>query len=118
MQVRAVDVFAMLQSFLKKGQRLMKVTVYPSDYGLERMKEEARFGPQGLSSAKNGTIASEIDREGRTNGKAGYTLSKEERAAVLEALNEEEESDEGSIHGFSHARMAKAKLRVPQCQKV
>ena len=92
--MRAVDIFAMLQSFLKKGQRLKKVTVYPSDYGLERMKEEARFGPQGLSSSKLGLPASESG-DGKENGKQGDTLSKEQRAAVLEALNEEESDEEG-----------------------
>ena len=95
-QVRAVDIFAMLQSFLKKGQQLKKVTVYPSDYGLERLKEEARFGPQGLSTARNGASLTENGTGGGINGRS-YTLSKEERAAVLETLNEEESDDEGIV---------------------
>jgi len=44
--VRAVDIFAALRSFLPNGGRVEAVTVYPSDYGLQRMKEEATSGPQ------------------------------------------------------------------------
>ncbi|KAK9840918.1 hypothetical protein WJX81_000303 [Elliptochloris bilobata] len=47
-RVAAVDLLALLSSFLGKGQRLARVTVYPSDFGLERMAEEARFGPRAL----------------------------------------------------------------------
>ena len=32
-----------------QGQRIERVTVYPSDFGLERMAEEARLGPRGLT---------------------------------------------------------------------
>ena len=44
--VRAVDIFAALRSFLPAGGALRSVTVYPSDYGLQRMKEDASAGPQ------------------------------------------------------------------------
>ena len=47
-QVQAVDIFAMLKSFVTKGQQIQRVTVYPSDYGLARMAEEAKLGPIGL----------------------------------------------------------------------
>ena len=44
--VRAVDILAALRSFLPTRGHIRSVTVYPSDYGLERMAEEARAGPQ------------------------------------------------------------------------
>ncbi|GAB4817011.1 hypothetical protein N2152v2_004057 [Parachlorella kessleri] len=50
--IRAVDILAVLRSFLPKGGRLERVTVYPSDYGLQRMAEEATAGPQGIWKAK------------------------------------------------------------------
>ena len=34
-----------LQSFCNPGMQVNQVTVYPSDFGLERMKEEAIHGP-------------------------------------------------------------------------
>ena len=36
-RVRAVDLFVVLQSFAPQGNKLSKVTVYPSDFGLQRM---------------------------------------------------------------------------------
>ncbi len=44
--VKAVDIYAVLRSFLPAGGELKRVTVYPSDYGLERMAEEEAKGPQ------------------------------------------------------------------------
>ena len=45
-RIAAVDIVAVLASFLGRGQAISRVTVYPSDYGLERMAEEAVRGPQ------------------------------------------------------------------------
>ena len=44
--VKAVDIYAVLRSFLPHGGELKRVTVYPSDYGIERMAEEEAKGPQ------------------------------------------------------------------------
>ncbi len=44
--VRAVDILVVLRSFLPRGGHIEHVTVYPSDYGLERMAQEAAAGPQ------------------------------------------------------------------------
>ncbi|CAK7355655.1 unnamed protein product [Dovyalis caffra] len=46
--VRAVDLFVVLRSFLPKGGQILSVTVYPSEFGLRRMKEEEVHGPVGL----------------------------------------------------------------------
>ena len=75
-RMRAVDVFAVrhrdvscssfaaeahellrqvLRSFLPTGGRIVNVTVYPSDFGLARMKEEEEHGPRGaFASAGDG----------------------------------------------------------------
>jgi hypothetical protein len=44
--VRAVDIYAALRSFLPADGNIKAVSVYPSDYGLQRMQEEAAHGPQ------------------------------------------------------------------------
>lgn len=44
-QVKAVDLFVMLGSFLPKGGQIKSVAVYPSEFGLQRMQEEAVRGP-------------------------------------------------------------------------
>lgn len=46
--IRSVDILVALRSFLPKGGSITKVTVYPSDYGLERIAEEATSGPKGI----------------------------------------------------------------------
>ncbi|KAL7488686.1 hypothetical protein ACHAW6_014281 [Cyclotella cf. meneghiniana] len=45
--IRAVDVYAMLQSFCPPGT-LKKVEIYPSDFGIEMMEKERIQGPCGL----------------------------------------------------------------------
>lgn len=43
--LKAVDLLGVLLSFKPAAGRVARVTVYCSDYGLERMAEEARLGP-------------------------------------------------------------------------
>lgn len=45
--VRAVDIFSILSSFSPPGA-LKKVQVFPSDFGMERMVQEEKYGPDGL----------------------------------------------------------------------
>ncbi|CEG38704.1 pre-rrna processing protein esf1 [Plasmopara halstedii] len=47
-RIRAVDLFALCQSFAPSTGTVQNVKIYPSDYGLEKMKEEEQHGPQGL----------------------------------------------------------------------
>ncbi|KAG2482679.1 hypothetical protein HYH03_018414 [Edaphochlamys debaryana] len=44
--VRAVDILAVLRSFVPASSTIERVTVYPSDFGLQRMAEEAAMGPK------------------------------------------------------------------------
>ncbi|XP_074317637.1 pre-rRNA-processing protein esf1-like [Silene latifolia] len=47
-QVTAVDLYVMLSSWLPKGGQIKSVAVYPSDFGIQRMEEEAVRGPVAL----------------------------------------------------------------------
>ena len=44
------DVMLFLSSFLPRGGFIKSVTIYPSEFGLERMKQEDTIGPQGIWS--------------------------------------------------------------------
>ncbi|GAX82620.1 hypothetical protein CEUSTIGMA_g10046.t1 [Chlamydomonas eustigma] len=58
--VKAVDILAVLRSFAPTGADVVRVTVYPSDYGLQRMAEEVVAGPKHIfksSEAKKGKSA-------------------------------------------------------------
>ncbi|XP_040169401.1 ESF1 homolog [Anopheles arabiensis] len=48
-RIRAVDVMVLLSSFLPPGSAIKSVTIYPSEYGKQRMKEEEERGPQELT---------------------------------------------------------------------
>ncbi|KAJ8545715.1 hypothetical protein K7X08_018298 [Anisodus acutangulus] len=53
-RVKAVDLYLLMSSFLPKGGQIVSVAVYPSDFGLKRMEEEAFHGPVGLFDDENG----------------------------------------------------------------
>ncbi|OQR77341.1 ESF1-like [Tropilaelaps mercedesae] len=49
--LKAVDIFVLMNSFTPDGGVIRTVTIYPSEFGKERMREEAKRGPR--LSAKN-----------------------------------------------------------------
>lgn len=51
-RIRAVDIMVLLSSFLPPGGSILKVTIYPSEFGKERMAEEEVKGPQELTGNK------------------------------------------------------------------
>ncbi|XP_055545339.1 ESF1 homolog [Wyeomyia smithii] len=52
-RIRAVDIMVMLSSFLPRGTTILSVTIYPSEFGRERMKEEEERGPQELTAQQS-----------------------------------------------------------------
>ncbi|KAK6621344.1 hypothetical protein RUM43_011650 [Polyplax serrata] len=47
-RIEATDLMVLFNSFLPSGGLIHSVTIYPSDYGIQRMKEEEERGPQEL----------------------------------------------------------------------
>ncbi|KAJ9561743.1 hypothetical protein OSB04_006903 [Centaurea solstitialis] len=82
-QVQAVDLFVVLSSFLPKSGQIVSVSVYPSEFGLKRMEEEAVRGPVGLFDDENGKNtkkdeddSSDDDSEIDTEKLRAYELSR------------------------------------------
>jgi len=61
--VRAVDILVALKSFIPKGGRILSVTVYPSDYGLEQMRAESTAGPRGIWNTNTSKLRNDGDKE-------------------------------------------------------
>ncbi|KOX77846.1 ESF1 like protein [Melipona quadrifasciata] len=57
-RIRAVDLMVLFNSFLPTGGFIRSVTIYPSEFGLQRMKEEEIKGPKELTD-----INKEIENE-------------------------------------------------------
>ncbi|KAL8473905.1 hypothetical protein ACS0TY_030679 [Phlomoides rotata] len=74
-QVRAVDLYVLLSSFLPKGGQVLSVSVYPSEFGAKRMAEEAVRGPVGLFDEEDKTDDGEDD-EIDNNKLRSYELSR------------------------------------------
>ncbi|XP_076950726.1 pre-rRNA-processing protein esf1-like [Bidens hawaiensis] len=62
-QVQAVDLYVVLRSFLPKTGQILSVSVYPSEFGLKRMEEEAVRGPVGLFDDEDGKNKNDDDSD-------------------------------------------------------
>lgn len=87
-RIRAVDLFALFQSFAPATGAVKDVTIYPSDYGLEKMKEEEQYGPRSLWADDK----KKTDKEG---GGSGDEDDDEDDDASEGKPEEEEDKDEG-----------------------
>ncbi|XP_015184806.1 PREDICTED: ESF1 homolog isoform X2 [Polistes dominula] len=80
-RIRAVDLMVLFHSFLPSGGIIHSVTIYPSEFGLERMKEEEIKGPVELVDDKieeeeqGGHSESESDSDSNEEG-SSYHMEK------------------------------------------
>ncbi|XP_011634209.1 ESF1 homolog [Pogonomyrmex barbatus] len=72
-RIRAVDLMILLNSFLPSGGLVRSVKIYPSEFGLQRMKEEEINGPTEL---RNKAVESEDEIEDDNEEGARYHMEK------------------------------------------
>ena len=59
----AEDIFLALSSFCPPGGRLLKLSIFPSEFGKKRMAEEEALGPEELRSASTNSQEESSDDE-------------------------------------------------------
>ncbi|KAI9994079.1 hypothetical protein PInf_016642 [Phytophthora infestans] len=94
-RIRAVDLFALCQSFAPATGAVQNVTIYPSDFGLQKMKEEEQHGPQGLWDDKNKAESSENEEKLEAVEKDDKDSTEEDEKAENTASDDENSDAEG-----------------------
>ncbi|KAL3658310.1 hypothetical protein V7S43_016698 [Phytophthora oleae] len=124
-RIRAVDLFALCQSFAPATGAVQNVTIYPSDFGLEKMKEEEQHGPQGLWDDEDKEAAEDEEKPEAVENDEEDEEKTEETAsdAASDAEGEEDyDSDdplgvkksvtlEGESDGFDREKLRKYELQ-------
>ncbi|PVH71786.1 hypothetical protein DL98DRAFT_471279 [Cadophora sp. DSE1049] len=62
--IRSADLMAVFSSFVRPGGKILKISIYPSEFGKERMEREELEGPPKEIFAKKEEEYSEVDSEG------------------------------------------------------
>lgn len=60
-RIKAADVMVLFTSFCPRGASVKRVTIYPSEYGKQRMEEENMSGPQELKTKSGHNANDDID---------------------------------------------------------
>lgn len=92
--ITAQDLLAVLQSFCPAGHTVKKLTVYPSDFGIEHMQREQHFGPSGIwkkdkSSKKNSTFNDSDDED------VQHDVGESDRDSDSREKENDEDDDDG-----------------------
>lgn len=102
--IRAEDLMACFTSFLPAGGRVLNVTVYPSEFGKERMeKEEIEGPPKDIFTSTKGAAAEE---------------EREEEEEELDSEEEEEEIKKSLLKADTGEEFNSTKLRQYQLERL
>jgi len=82
-RIKAVDLFVLFNSFKPESGSVISVTVYPSEFGKQRMEEEQIKGPQEIKS--NNNVADDDDEE-EGDDKLSYKMKEKVREYQLNRL--------------------------------
>ena len=90
--LRAVDLLVVLRSFCPKNGLVRRVTVYPSDFGLRRMAEEAKRGP--LAAFGKTFAETEAAKKGKNEGNKARKADDDSELSMESDSDSDSESDD------------------------
>ena len=90
--IHALDLFVLLNSFCKGNQKVLKVEIYPSEYGMKEMAKENKEGPDKEIFNSEAIVKTGNDKE-------------------EEAEEDEEEEIDSSNEGFDPIELRKYELK-------
>ncbi|KAL9091134.1 MAG: hypothetical protein Q9159_001551 [Coniocarpon cinnabarinum] len=99
--VRAADVMAVAQSFCPRDGKVLDVTIYPSEYGRERMEREQMEGPAKELFASQKRVGG--GRAGRSAQEADADQDEEDEETIKRRLQKEQAQDPETLDASSKA---------------
>ena len=94
-KLRALDLFTLCRSFQGAGEgRVEEVSVYMSEFGKERMKEEDKYGPIGLYAGSAEEYRQRIEQLASTQAQAEAKQEADADAAAAASTEDSEEQGE------------------------
>lgn len=100
--VRAVDLMAVAESFCPNSGRIMSVTVYPSEYGRERLEREQLEGPPKELFARG---KKQPAVPGTSTNSEGHRSEEDSGGIQLGEANEEAEVDSRALRSYQISRL-------------
>jgi hypothetical protein len=87
-KIHAGDLMITFSSFLPEGGQLKKVAVYPSDFGIQRMKQEELEGPGDIFKPEEAAIKEKTKENPSKKKKAPVVESKEKKQDKIKKQKE------------------------------
>lgn len=111
--VTAQDLMVILQSFCPGGKAVRSVSIYPSDFGLKAMAEEAKYGPQHIwkTQKKSEEETSENEEE------EDESEEEEGEESSLDEEEDEEDQDEEDPEEGSDSEESKTESELAREQQ-
>lgn len=108
--LRAVDLLVVLRSFCPKNGQVRRVTVYPSDFGLQRMAEEAKHGP--LAAFGKTFAETQAAKKGKKNeGKKAQKADDDSELSMESDSESESDSDDVGAAKAEDPAVANERMR-------
>ncbi|EQC32151.1 hypothetical protein SDRG_10346 [Saprolegnia diclina VS20] len=93
-RMRAVDLYALFESFVPAGGVVHDVTIYPSEFGLRQMAEDEKYGPRGLWDDEKKTEDGDDDSEDDSE------VDEDDPLGMKQSASNEEEFDKEKLRNF------------------